>query len=143
MMKNPRPEEEKIIKDVRNLFRREKETEAIKDRILRDIKNRFEHEKGEENYYKPVGVSGFWSNNYIEYESNDDRNKILSVEECFNKIRPSVKDIMNNLKESDTWKIQFSMGINFISSIDNDKEHIMHSKSDNIEIMINGEADEV
>ena len=50
---------------------------------------------------------------------------------------------MNNLKESDTWKIQFSMGINIISSIDNDKEHIMHSKSDNIEIMINGEADEV
>ena len=91
MMKNPRPEEEKIIKDVRNLFRREKETEAIKDRILRDIKNRFEHEKGEENYYKPVGVSSFWRNNYIEYESNDDRNKTLPVEECFNKIRPSKK----------------------------------------------------
>ena len=143
MMKNPRPEDEKIIKDVRNLFRREKETEAIKDRILRDIKNRFEHEKGEENYYKPVGVSGFWCNNYIEYESNDDRNKTLSVEECFNKIRPSVKDIINNLKESDTWKIQFTIGINFISSIDKDEEHIMHSKSDNIEIMINGEADEV
>ena len=143
MMKNPRPEEEKIIKDVRNLFRREKETEAIKDRILRDIKNRFEHEKGEENYYKPVGVSGFWCNNYIEYESNVDRNKTLSVEEWFNKIRPSVKDIINNLKESDTWKIQFTIGINFISSIDKDEEHIMHSKSDNIEIMINGEADEV
>ena len=30
-----------------------------------------------------------------------------------------------------------------ISSIDNDEEHVMHSKSDNIEIMINDEADEV
>ena len=26
-------------------------------------------------------VGNFWSNNYIEYESNDDRSKTLSVEE--------------------------------------------------------------
>ena len=32
---------------------------------------------------------------------------------------------------------------NFISSIDNDEKCVMHSKSDNIEIMINGEVDEV
>ena len=31
----------------------------------------------------------------------------------------------------------------FISSIDNDEEHVMHSKSDNIEVIINDEADEV
>ena len=42
--------EENIIKDIRNLFRQEKETKAIKDRILRDIKDLFEHEKEEENY---------------------------------------------------------------------------------------------
>ena len=51
MMENPRPEEENIIKDIRNLFRLKKETKAIKDRILWDIKNLFEHEKEEENYY--------------------------------------------------------------------------------------------
>ena len=32
---------------------------------------------------------------------------------------------------------------NFISSIDNDKECVMHSKSDSIEIMINEDTDEV
>ena len=32
---------------------------------------------------------------------------------------------------------------NFISSLDNDEKHVMHSKSDNIEIMINEEADDV
>ena len=32
--------------------------------------------------------------------------------------------------------------INFISSIVNDEEHVMHSKTDNKEIMINDEADE-
>ena len=46
--------------------------------MLRDIKNLFEHEKEEENYYKPVRVSNFWSNNYIKYESNGDENKTLS-----------------------------------------------------------------
>ena len=53
------------IKDTKNLFRLEKETKAIKDRILRDIKNLFDHEE-EENHYKPVRVSNFWSKNYIE-----------------------------------------------------------------------------
>ena len=41
------------IKDIRKLFRRQKETKAIKDRILRDIKNIFEHEE-DKNYCKPV-----------------------------------------------------------------------------------------
>ena len=154
MIENPRPEEENIIKEVRNLFRlkkelncnaikdirnlftREKETKAIKDIILRDLKNVFEYE--EENYYKPVRV-----NNYIEYESNGERNKTLSVEEYLIKIRPYLKDIINNLKKSDAWKIQFTIANNFISSIDNDEERVMHSKSDNIEIMINDEANDV
>ena len=61
--------------------------------------------KKKENYYKPVKVNNFWSNNYIEYKSNSDRNKILSVEEYLDKIRPYLKDIINDLKKSDTWKI--------------------------------------
>ena len=52
------------MNDIRNLFRLQKETKAIKKRILRGIKNLFEHE--EEIYGKPVRVSSFWSNNYIE-----------------------------------------------------------------------------
>ena len=57
--------------------------------MIRDIRNLFEHE--EENYYKPVRVRNFWSNNYIEFESNGDRNKILSVLEHLNKIWPDLK----------------------------------------------------
>ena len=41
-MKNLRPEEENIIKNIRNLFRLEKETKGIKDKILIDITNLFE-----------------------------------------------------------------------------------------------------
>ena len=88
-------------------------------------------------------MSNFWSNNYIEYESDGDRNKTLSVEEYLNKIRPYLEDIINNFKKSDTWKVQLAIANNFISSIDNDEKRVMHSKSDNIEIMINDKTDEV
>ena len=39
--------------------------------------------------------------------------------------------------------MQLTIADNFISSIDNDEEHVMHSKSDNIESMINDDVDEV
>ena len=104
--------------------------------MLRDIKDLFEYEE-EENYYKPLRVSNFWSNNYIEYKSSRDRNKTLSVEEYLNKTRSYLEDIIINLKKSDTWKIQLTIANKFVSSIDNDKEHVIHSKSDKIEIIIN------
>ena len=158
-MENQKPEEkEQIIKDIRNLFRLkkelnyttikditnifrlEKETKAIKDRIIRDIKRLFEHE--EQNYYKWVRVNNFWSNNYIAYESNSDKNNPISVEKDLKKFRPYLKDITNNLKKSETWKIQLIIANNFVFSIDNDKQHVMHSNTDNIGIMIIDEADE-
>ena len=55
-MENPRPEVENIIKVIRNAFRLEKETKAIKGRILRDLRNLFE-DKEKENYYEPVRVN--------------------------------------------------------------------------------------
>ena len=44
----------------------------------------------------------FWSNNYIEWESNGGRSKILSLEKYLNKIRSYLKDTTKNLKISDT-----------------------------------------
>ena len=80
-----------MIKDVKNLFRLnlfrlQRENKEIKDRVIRNIRNLFEHEE-EENFYKSVKVGNFWNNNYIEYESNGDRNKTLSTEEYLIKIR--------------------------------------------------------
>ena len=44
------------------------------------------------------------------------------------------------------WKIQLTITVNFTFSKDNDEdnneEHLMHSKSDNIDIMINDETGE-
>ena len=126
---------------MRNLFKLKKENQAIKNRIIRDIRNPFENK--EEDHYTPVRVINFWSNNYIEYKSYGDKNNIISIEEYLNKIRQYLKNIINNLKKLDTWEIQLMMSINFISSLGNDEESLMHSKSDNVEMMINDKEDEV
>ena len=131
-----------MIQDVRNYLRLEKKNES-KVRILRAIKNLSEYKKEEGNHYKPVIVSNAQSNNYIEYESSGDRNKTLSVKEYIKKIKSYLKDIIYNLKNFGTWKIQLTIANNFISFLNNDEERVTHSKGDNIEIMINDEADEV
>ena len=64
-----------------------KKKKVVKNIIFRDVRNLFEN-KEEENDYKPVRVSTFWSNNCNEYGSNGNRNKTLSVEEYLDKIRP-------------------------------------------------------
>ena len=57
--------------------------------MIRGIKT-FEEE---DNYYKPIKVGNFWKNYYIEYESNSDKNKSLSVKEYLIKIKLYLEDI--------------------------------------------------
>ena len=131
-MENPRLEEEKFIKDTKNvcrpkkelndsaikdianLFKLKKEIKGIKYIILKHNKNLFEHEE-EKNYYKPVRVNNIWSNNYKikEYQL-----KNISIK---------LEDSINNLEESDAWKTQSTIAYNFIFSLDNDEDHVMHS----------------
>ena len=85
------------IKSIRNLFKLKKENEAIKSRISRDIRTLFEQEG---DYYKPIR-----NNNYVEYESNGDRNN-LSVEENLHEMKPYLKNIITDLQKCGTWKIQ-------------------------------------
>ena len=40
------------------------------------------------------------------------------------------------------WKIQLTVGINFISVKDNDEDRLMHSKSDSKVVMTNDKASE-
>ena len=80
-----------------NLSKLTKEIAAIKDRIIRNIRKLFEHEQG---YYKPVRVGNLWNNNCIEYKKNSGSNKILSIKEYLDEIKPYLKVIINNLKKS-------------------------------------------
>ena len=52
--------------------------------------------------------------------------------------------MINDHKNQSEWKIQLSAEINFISSkLDSDETCIMHTKSDNMEIMIGSDTNEV
>ena len=53
-------------------------------------------------------LGNFYRHNYVENESNDDRYKTLSIKKYLHEIKQFFKDIINNLKKSDTWKIQLT-----------------------------------
>ena len=99
--------------------------------------------KQKDDYYKPKRKGNFWNNNYIEYESSNDRNKNLSSKEYLDKVKPCLRDIIINLQKFDTWKIESTIAINFISSKDIDEELVMYLKSDNIEFMSYDNGNEV
>ena len=75
----------------------------MKDTIIRDIKKPFEQH--EEDYCNPVRVWDFYDNN-IETKSNGNRSKTLLIKKYLDEMEPYLKDIINNLKKSDTRNIQ-------------------------------------
>ena len=114
----------------------------------------------DEDYYKPTIAKIAFDGNYIQYESKGDKRKNLSIKEYLNIIKPYLSDIINDHKTrglvryhsgdktwleeiSSEWKIQLAMAINFISSKDSDDTRTMHTKSNNVEIMMGSETDEI
>ena len=79
----------------------------------------------------------------MKYEGSGDRNKTLVIEKYLIEIRPSLKNIINDFKKLDTWKVKLIIAIDFMSSKDQDGENVMHSKTENIEIINNSKVDEV
>ena len=114
----------------KKIEKKEQNERIIKNRIIRDIKTLFEQQQ--QDYYKPKRVSKFWKNNYIEYKSNGDKNRNLSLDEYLNKTETYLRNIIIDLQNSDPWKIQLTIAINCISSKDSEEEHAMHSNSGNI-----------
>ena len=57
--------------------------------------------------------------------------------------RPYLRDIINNHKTQGEWKVQLIMIINFMYSKDSDGIRTMLTKSNNIEIIMGNEADEI
>ena len=51
--------------------------------------------------------------------------------------------MINNHKALSEWKIQLIMRINFVSSLDSNELRILHTKSDNMEIMSGIETNDI
>ena len=61
----------------------------------------------------------------------------------FDIIRPYLRDMIDNHKARGEWKIQLAMQIIFVSFIDANETREMHTKSDNIRIMIGIETEDI
>ena len=114
----------------------------------------------DEDCYKPIIAKGAFDGSYIQYESKGDKGENLSIKEYFNTIRPYLSDIIKDHKTrglvryhsgnkswlevtSSEWKIQLTMATNFISSKDSDETRTMHTKSNNVEIMIGSKTNKI
>ena len=58
-------------------------------------------------------------------------------------IRPYLDDMIIDYKTQGECKIQITMSISFISSNDSDETHNLRTKSNNVEIMMGDETDEI
>ena len=147
-IKNPKNLSKSKIKEIeKNLLEFEKSLSKPKKyhdyddneyRGIRDVRSLF-NQSFDKDYYKPIKTIGSFDNknNYIEYESKGDKDKKLSPKEYLNMIRPYYKTTLGK------WKFQLTMSINFISHKDSNNTRTMHTKSDNIEIMMSSETDEI
>ena len=104
----------------------------------------------DDNYYKPEKTYKSLDGSYAKYQSDGDKDKRLSIEECFNMIKPYLSDII--IDHKDEWKVQISMKINFVPSKDSEdfkdfedlnKTQSLYTNSDNIVIMIGYDTYEI
>ena len=87
------------------------------DKIIRSLDLTFDPEK---DYYEPKTNVDAFNNNYIQYESIEDKDKGLTIKKYLDMIRPFLNDMVNGHKTQGEWKIQLIIVINFIHSKDSD-----------------------
>ena len=93
------------------------------------------NEVNEEDYYKPTEVNSAFDGSYVLYESREDKDAKLALYEFFDKIKPYLKDMIDDYKSKGEWKIQITIRILFLSFMDKNETQVMHTKSDNVKIM--------
>ena len=106
-----------------------------------DIENLFKISINKD-YYKPKLNKSGYNNNYIEYKSEGD--KLSTIEEYLDLIKPYLKELKNDHKKKGEWEIQLTTQINFISlRPGSDETRVMYTKSINEESMNGSDTDEI
>ena len=93
--------------------------------------------------YKPKILHESFDGNFNEYQSKCDRDKSVSIARYLKIIRAHLRKLMDSKKKNGDWKIQLNMKINFISSRNLIERRDMYSKSNNIEIMMGSNTNEI
>ena len=112
-----------LVKLVKTLNKKEKYQHYDRDDLdyygINNIENLFGN-LDDDDYYKPILIKSSFKDNYKYYESRGDKDKKLSIKQYLYKSMPYLRDIINDHKtirnESEEWKIQITMHVNFISS---------------------------
>ena len=112
-----------LVKLVKTLNKKEKNKYHDYDDLayseIKDKENLFDNVVDD---YKPILIKSSFRDNYKYYESRGDNDKKVSVKLYLYKITPFLSDIINDHKairnESNKWKIQINMHVNFIPSKD-------------------------
>ena len=106
---------------------------------IKDIKDLFKISI-DKNYYKPILVKSGYNGNYIQYESKGDK----TLKEYLDLIEQYLRKLIEQYQLKGEWKLQLIAEISFISlKPGSDETCIMHSRSDNIEITIGDDNDDI
>ena len=81
-----KPKPPKTIKEIRK-------ENYDSDKIIRDVRALYE---SDEDYYELKKIKVAFNGNYVEYESNEDKDKRLSIEEYLSMIRPYLSNIADD-----------------------------------------------
>ena len=99
--------------------------------------------KSKKDVYKPVKISGAFSDNYVEYKSDSKKDKSISIKKDIDNIREHLRKIINDKRGKREWKIQLIIKTHFISSKNFNDVRDRYSKSDNVEIMMDADTNEI
>ena len=75
----------------------------IEHEITGDIRSIF-NLSIDEVYYQEIKTNDGFSNNHIVYNSKGDKDNIFSIKEYLNKIRPHLRDLINDCKSQEEWR---------------------------------------
>ena len=84
----------------------------------------------DKDYYKPILVKSGYNNNYIQYESKED--KTLTLIKYLALIEQYLRKLINYYENKGDWKIQLTAEVSFISlKPGSDETRVTHTRSDN------------
>ena len=117
----------KLNRDIRKLQKYQDNTTYGLDYLFNEV--------NEEDYYEAKEIKSAFDGSYTLYGSRGDKDNMLAIYEYFDKIKPYLKDMIDDYKSKGEWKIQLVMRVVFVSFIDKNEAQVMHTKSDNVKIM--------
>ena len=90
----PRSNESKILDNITGYFNKFHDDLLEQNKYKRNTYG-LDFLFNDDDYYKPVEVKSAFDGHYVLYESNDDKNTLLSIPEYFIKIKQYLRDLID------------------------------------------------